>query len=206
MADTHSLELQQSFINSSSITVTHNLNKEALAIQVIVDGEKREDLIKELIPTAGNYLNEFTLHLTEQSSGIVQVFSSSMYPVGILTIEKKIALGPRMDFSLGRGEETQQDTYSVIDSFSFQGTQMLGIPKQIMALVQQNATSSDIRIYDVNNGNVIAETNFTNTQPALINLGTLSNLPTSPTLFEMHLRRNGQGNQKARVRTIHIEW
>ena len=56
----------------------------------------------------------------------------------------------------------------------------------------------------MSNGNSIAEKNFTNTTKAIVDLGTLSNIPASEAIFEVQMKRTGGGN--AYLAAINVGW
>ena len=70
-----------------------------------------------------------------------------------------------------------------------------------------NSSSYDIRVYDATNSLVIADANFANSSSTVNSLGTLSNLPTGPAIFEIQAKKNG-GNGKSHtfVEEITIEY
>lgn len=73
----------------------------------------------------------------------------------------------------------------------YRGSNNIGIINKIKALawVKDGAKPGDIKIYDVTNGNTIVEfTGIANELPAIIDLGTLSNMPVDEAVFEVHLR------------------
>lgn len=67
---------QQSFTDSSNITVTHNQNKIGLGVMVTSASIARPDIINYIKFTPGNERNQFILNLTAQSSGEVLVIES----------------------------------------------------------------------------------------------------------------------------------
>lgn len=95
-------------------------------------------------------------------------------------------------------------TYKIIASFVYGGSTLVGVPTFMKAILHTTATSGDIKIFDVSNGNSIAEKNFTNTTKAIVDLGTLSNIPAAEAIFEVQMKRTGGGN--AYLAAINVGW
>lgn len=85
------------------------------------------------------------------------------------------------------------------------GSTALGTITKIEAIVHRNSgISMDIKIHDVTNGNDIAEkTGITDTIETIHNLGSISNVPTDPAIFEIHILVNGMVAE-ARVSGVSI--
>jgi len=82
-------------------------------------------------------------------------------------------------------------TYAVLTRFIFKGTTKLGSPTNIKAIVHVKtaAKPGDVRIYDLTNANVICEvTGISSLVPILVDLGTLSNLPSGEAMFEVQAK------------------
>ncbi len=60
----------QTFTDTDTIAIVHNLNSAQVLIRVIVDGEARSDLIESVIVTDRD---SFTVTLTESTTGSVLV-------------------------------------------------------------------------------------------------------------------------------------
>ena len=60
----------QTFTDTDTIAIVHNLNSAQVLIRVIVDGEARSDLIESVIVTDRD---GFTVTLTESTTGSVLV-------------------------------------------------------------------------------------------------------------------------------------
>jgi hypothetical protein len=99
---------------------------------------------------------------------------------------------------------TSSVTYTIVASFVYGGSTAVGTPTYMKAILHTSATSGDIKIYDVTNGNTIVEKNFTNTTKAIIDLGTLSNIPTGESIFEVQVKRTGGGN--AFIGALNLGW
>ena len=99
----------------------------------------------------------------------------------------------------------KKSTWGVVGSFLFAGTDALGIPASIRVIA--GVTTADevgVRIYDLTNNNVIAEVrNQTGSYPSIINLGTISNLPTGAAVFELQVIRDA-GNSSKKVRATGV--
>jgi len=82
-------------------------------------------------------------------------------------------------------------TYTVLTSLIFKGTTILGSPTKIKAIihVKTAAKPGDVRIYDLTNANAICEvTGISSLVPIVVDLGTLSNLPSGEAMFEVQAK------------------
>lgn len=78
--------------------------------------------------------------------------------------------------------------------FKYQGSDNVGNIDYIEVVAYKDAlpTSYDVRIYDSTNGTVLAEsTGLTNTDEQIIDLGTISNIPSGPSLLEVQVKQSG---------------
>jgi len=108
----------------------------------------------------------------------------------------------------GSGVETGSLIYEVLGNVIYQGSSFVGEISKINAIVHIfNATSGDIRIFDVTNANTIAElTGFTDTIPTINDLGSISNLPSGEALFELQLlRTGGPGSSRCRCSNVQLQ-
>lgn len=80
-------------------------------------------------------------------------------------------------------------------SFIFGGTGNWGAVNQILVLTAMSRTSGrthSVRVYDVTNGNTIAEaTGLVHGSATIADLGTVSNLPIGQAIWEVQARRTG---------------
>ncbi len=86
---------------------------------------------------------------------------------------------------------SQSVTYETKAYMYFAGTDRIGSPESIKvtALVDDAGSPGDVRVYDLNNTNIIAEiTGITDTTPTINDLGTISNLSAGETIWEIQLR------------------
>jgi len=82
-------------------------------------------------------------------------------------------------------------TYIVMRRFSFRGTANTGTPTAIKAVcyISQSSYTGRIRIQDITNGVTVCESaTFNNTIAAIINLGTISNLSTGESIWEVQIK------------------
>jgi hypothetical protein len=110
-----------------------------------------------------------------------------------------------LNFSFGsdtkmylKGKET---TYEALAQFTYEGTTNLGVPTNaIVRLSNKGTVTSNVRIFDVDNAQVIAEvTGFDPTIEEVfetIDMGALANLPTTSTTFEVQLSQSSGGGGK----------
>lgn len=78
---------------------------------------------------------------------------------------------------------------------------------KFLGYMSSNATSYDVRILDKTNNTILSETNLTNTECTLQDLGILSNGSSDPWIIEIFVRRNG-GPSKTKIymESINIEY
>lgn len=94
---------------------------------------------------------------------------------------------------------TKNSTYTTVGAFIFGGTDNWGTPIEVLALCGvEDATSLDVRLFDLTNSTVIAESiGVTGAYPSIAVLGAISNLPTAQAVWEIQVKRNtGSGNQQ----------
>ena len=83
-------------------------------------------------------------------------------------------------------------TYKTKGRFVFQGSTVTGTPTliKIIAEVSSGSTGS-VRLFDATNSLVIAEkTGISSTTPSIVDMGTISNVPTGEAIFEIQLRNS----------------
>jgi hypothetical protein len=80
--------------------------------------------------------------------------------------------------------------YTTVSRFIFRGTNIHGTPTnaKVIAWISTAGKTGIIRLYDITNGTAIATSaTFANTTQAIIDLGTLGNLPTGDAIFEFQV-------------------
>jgi len=86
--------------------------------------------------------------------------------------------------------------------FCFQGTDNIGTPVGIMFIcgyVDAGATI-DVRIYDVTNNAVVIESlGISNAFPSAVDLGAPANLSVSPVVWEVQIKKNGNGPKEVAI-------
>lgn len=103
--------------------------------------------------------------------------------------------------------ETNSTSYSVVSRLIFCGTNDIGTPTEIKALLEMNNTTDiSCRIYDVTNAQTVVEsTNLTTNTPTIVNLGAISNISTGEAIWEVQLLRTGGGGSgRARIHSLQI--
>lgn len=105
---------------------------------------------------------------------------------------------------------TVSATYVRAGVFRFGGTNTLGTPTKIKVVGWKDAatTSWDLQILDITNVTTIAvKTGNTGNSPEIVDMGTLSNLPTAEAMFEAQLKRaGGTGGNMVHVNALSIEF
>jgi hypothetical protein len=100
-------------------------------------------------------------------------------------------------------------SYFTAHIFRFQGTDLLGTPMKISVIAGWiDNTTQSVRIYDIDNNQVICErTDITNEFPSAEDMGTISNLPTGPALWEVQMKRpQGGPAREVAVASMHMEF
>jgi hypothetical protein len=104
----------------------------------------------------------------------------------------------------------ENDNYTKMAEFPYQGSNVTGAPSaiKIIASKSSNATDFSIRIDNGDNGDVICEvTGQTNDQMAIINMGTISNVPTTEAILEIYGKKTGSGaGKKGMLSSLLIEF
>ena len=103
---------------------------------------------------------------------------------------------------------TLQDSYQLVGTFRFPGTDAAGVPSYLKVVAYlSNGTDFDIKVIDAGNGGVtVAEVvDQTNASAAIIDMGTLSNLPTGESVFEVCALVTGSGKE-VHVLSLEMGW
>ena len=104
---------------------------------------------------------------------------------------------------------TASTSYVVVADFIYRGTSLAGAIAAIMAVAWADvSTTCAIRIYDVTNAQVICEkTNITVNTKGMADLGTISNLPANPAIFEVQIKRAaGSGGAMVYVSSAQVRY
>jgi len=102
--------------------------------------------------------------------------------------------------------ETANTDYTRVCDYLFPGSNLVGAPTSIKAILDPNgATSVECRLYDVPNAQTIASVSTANAYPTVTDLGAISNVPTAPTSLSIEVKRTGGGgNNRVRIHAILI--
>ena len=97
-------------------------------------------------------------------------------------------------------------SYTMIDSFIFRGSDALGTPSIVKALVSSTvADQHQWRIYDKTNSLQICEGNATDfSTKTIADLGSLSNISTGIAIWELQIKEVPSSNGKARIHGLLI--
>lgn len=138
-------------------------------------------------------------YIDPTSDNDVFVFDSAQQKGGKFINIKNILPNSMLKVTATDISTSDSTVYNVIMNLTVPGEttdQIQGI--KILSKMDNSLTSYDVRVYDTINGLTIAEKNFTNTGFAINDMGTLSNLPASESIFEVQVRRNGgSGSSKS---------
>ena len=147
---------------------------------IIADGNGRVTIIE---PTSDNQV--LCLESANPKGAIFKNISSIIPP-------------QYFKISASDSKYTRSTNWDTILSVTVNGESVNHIQEiKILSFKDSSVDSYDIRVYDSTNNNVIASANFTNNDVGIMDMGSLSNLPTSSAIFEFQAKRNGgNGNSK----------
>jgi hypothetical protein len=89
--------------------------------------------------------------------------------------------------------------YTTVAKFKYSGSDNIGTIDyiNIISYMDSTVTSYSARLFDTINGLVLAEkTEITNTTETIIDLGTITNVPTDQSIFELQFKKVGGNNKK----------
>ena len=124
---------------------------------------------------------------------------------GLINVHTADTSKPKENFytETAQRPETQTSSYSRVIRFNYPGSDNAGLIDyvEVISSMDSNVTSYNIRLYDKTNDMVMAElTGLTNTADVANDLGTITNIPTSKAILEIHVKKNGgRGNSKVYV-------
>ena len=87
----------QDFTTTSSITVTHNLDRVICAVRVIIGNTVRNDLVSKIVPSVSDPRNVIIVTLNSSNSGVIQIIDSDYIwntlptPEGASVLENNIS-------------------------------------------------------------------------------------------------------------------
>lgn len=93
--------------------------------------------------------------------------------------------------------DTEESSYVSAGVIPFPGSDVEGIPKKINAVCGKKggSTTFSVRLYDKTHALVIAKkTNQDDDYPTLLDLGTISNVPEGPAIWEVQIKKTA-GNE-----------
>ena len=96
----------QDFSSTSSITVTHNLDRVICAVRAIIGSLARNDLVESVIPSAADPRNAIIVTLKASNSGTIQIMDSDYIWGTLPTPEGAAALGNNISGSTFSGSFT----------------------------------------------------------------------------------------------------
>jgi len=84
MPGTYTVLHKQDFTATDTIAVTHDLGRYpfGLVVQVVIDGETRNDLIRSILPDSDDPINKLNVILTSSQSGALQVLNTDIARFG----------------------------------------------------------------------------------------------------------------------------
>lgn len=153
------------------------------------------DLTEETTPAAGDFL------LGWESGGALRKFD-----VGDLPGSGGASQAFTAQMHNNVAKSTVSATYEAQIQWPFLGSTALGTPTGIKVTGEvAGGTTSKVRVYDVTNSQVICElTGISNTTAQVLDLGTLSNVPTGAAVWE--LQSAGTGSLAIYVSGVSIDF
>ena len=107
----------------------------------------------------------------------------------------------------------EETTYEILVNYLFRGTDVIGSPDAIKMIATTTGSIGglDVRIYDVTNSLVICEKlgflAAVDQVFEIVDLGTLSNLPTSSAIFELQVKLQIDGaGKRGWISALSMEW
>jgi hypothetical protein len=106
--------------------------------------------------------------------------------------------------------ESKSKSWATAHVFWFHGSDMIGIPKKIRALVGKESSGLElsVRIYDTTNVKTIAEcSGCSEDYPSFTDLGDISNVSVDGAMWELQIKRTlGSGNKKIAAGSLTMEF
>lgn len=91
-------------------------------------------------------------------------------------------------------KKQKKNAYTVVTNFNYRGSDSIGSINYIEAISYMDSTVTNykIRVVDKNTGNILVEkTGLNNTTPELVDLGTITNVPSVNSMLEIHVYKTG---------------
>jgi len=128
----------QEFTSTSTITVTHNLDRVICAVRVIVGGGVRNDIVQSVVPSESDPRNEIIVTLGSANTGLLQVVDSDYIWASLPTPEGASALENNISGSTFSGSFT--------GSFSGDGSAISNVSTQVNGsnILWVDASGSDV--------------------------------------------------------------
>jgi hypothetical protein len=118
--------------------------------------------------------------------------------------------GTSRDSVLTFSKETDKTSvYKTVGSWPHPGSLKSGVPAKITVICGvESAASMDVRVYDVENAQVVAEAlGVTGSYPSMVDLGSISNVSQDRAIWELQYRRaSGNGNQTVSCSSATLEY
>ena len=95
-------------------------------------------------------------------------------------------------------EDFSNSNYERIGTYIYDGSASGLTIRKILAVahLDSGVTSYSIRIFDFTNNNTVAEATGSSVNEAIIDLGTISNVPAGRSIFEIQVKKTGGGGNK----------
>ena len=129
---------------------------------------------------------------TQNISGFTTIEDAIGSLAGDITSSKRISFPFGSNNTVGI--ESITTSYTTARSFIFPGTSAMGMPSCIEVIACMSGGNSEgfIRLYDLTNNQIICEkASIYNTDPSIIDLGQISNIPSDKAMFEIQLKHSG---------------
>ena len=147
---------------------------------------------------------KFATSLSAEETTTLNNIVSSHTPTSVEVSEKIYTITPKQ-------KKIYWDNYALISRFDYAGSSSDKIKCiRVISYIDDDITSASLKIINMGDMTTIAEkTDITNTEPIAVNIGTISNLPSGPAIFEIYAKKIGGVYEETGVYvdqiTIHIE-
>jgi hypothetical protein len=151
------------------------------------------------LPSTIGTTTNFLQRIGPTSTGwvdIIQNNPNSSFPLSI-----------KFNAPSGSPTTVTSSTFTILSSIVYKGTIVDNTILQILGVVETSGNGvGQLQIVDFTNGNIIATSpSFSSTTKIIIDLGIITNLPTTESILEIQLRRvNSTGGGNAALHTIEI--
>lgn len=177
MTDTYTKSIVTDFSNSFRLENFIKDIKSNISSATIADIMTKGDVVRLVFSTA----------LSTADDTMVQSLITAHDSTRIKPKEKFFTVHPKI-------ADSNVTEYCVVATFPYNGSKKIGTIDFVtcIACMDPGVTSYDMRVFGTTAGTVLAEkTGNVNTEAGIIDLGTISNVPTTEDILEIHIKKIG---------------